>query len=446
MLKVLIVDDEDDILDINTFCVEDVFSIAHEITVAKSGNEAISKLSNGDFDICICDHNMPNGTGVDVCEYIFSKKLKTKHVLCSSVLPSEFPNTYNNEKLFFNIVKPDITNGIEKLFVKIRPMIESNIVTSPSPEKFVPISVKLLFLICELPCDVYLKINDEKFIKTFNRKDFFKTEDLEKYKAKDIVFFYIKSDGTDKALLGAISRATEKLLTTIEQTPEERLLNTHQYVTEVLKNFGLSEDVCNIAKDSIKQSLNEILRNDISFSIYKRISLMGELPSQLYVMQATLCGILTKKISWCSEATLHKQIVAAFFQDVTLNSSKLMLIYDYEHFLKIKETLSGPEIENYLNHPINSREMVLKIKSLPADVDKIILEQHEMPNGNGFPRKLNNKNISPICAMFILTGYISKKLILEREIDIQKELENLELKGYSKGNFKETYRELKMLF
>ena len=47
MIKILIVDDEEDILDINTFSVEDIFCIPHEISTAKSGNEAIKILVCG---------------------------------------------------------------------------------------------------------------------------------------------------------------------------------------------------------------------------------------------------------------------------------------------------------------------------------------------------------------------------------------------------------------
>lgn len=448
MIKILIVDDEEDILDINTFSVEDIFCVPHEISTAKSGNEAIKILEKNEIDLCICDHNMPNGTGADVCEFIYSKKLKTKHVLCSTVLPEELPNTYSNEKMYFNIVKPDITIGIEKLyhkFIKSSAVIDSAVQDSKT-FRYVPISIKLLFIVGELPCDIYLKINDEKYLKSHNAEDFFKTDDFDKYKEKGVDVFYVKSNGDDKDLLNVINATLGKILNSSEHTPEERLMNSHLIVTEMLKKFGFTDEACNIAKESIKKSLSDILKNEISHNAFKKISLMGEFPSQLYVMQSTLCGILTKKISWCSEATLHKQITASFFQDLALDSVKLMKIYDYEHFLSIKDTLRDAEIESYLNHPVKSRELVLKIKSIPADVDKIILEQHEMPNGNGFPRKLASKAISPVSAMFILTGYFSKVLLLEQGANIETVFDQIEAKGYSKGNFKDSFNALKVIF
>lgn len=66
MKKILLVDDEPDILNILEFEFQD---IGYKTELAGSGNEAIHKLRAGkSFDAIISDIRMPDGTGIDLLE------------------------------------------------------------------------------------------------------------------------------------------------------------------------------------------------------------------------------------------------------------------------------------------------------------------------------------------------------------------------------------------
>ena len=63
-MKILIVDDESDIVDIVEYMIQDKFSDPIATLIASSGNEAIKILGESrDIDVCICDHNMAGGMG-----------------------------------------------------------------------------------------------------------------------------------------------------------------------------------------------------------------------------------------------------------------------------------------------------------------------------------------------------------------------------------------------
>jgi two-component system alkaline phosphatase synthesis response regulator PhoP len=65
--KVLIADDEPDILEIIKY---NLSAEGYEVITAKDGSEAIDKARSGKPDLIILDIMMPKKTGVEVCEYL----------------------------------------------------------------------------------------------------------------------------------------------------------------------------------------------------------------------------------------------------------------------------------------------------------------------------------------------------------------------------------------
>ena len=66
-LKILIVDDEPDILEL---IAEEFNHHGHVVSIASSGNEAIEFLKKGKFDFVVSDFKMPNGSGLDILNFV----------------------------------------------------------------------------------------------------------------------------------------------------------------------------------------------------------------------------------------------------------------------------------------------------------------------------------------------------------------------------------------
>jgi DNA-binding NtrC family response regulator len=81
--RVLIVDDEQDMLD----CVAEVLVQHFDVTLAKSGPEALRALRVGEFDAVLLDLKMSGVDGFDVLNYLARFQPKTK-VMIASGLPS----------------------------------------------------------------------------------------------------------------------------------------------------------------------------------------------------------------------------------------------------------------------------------------------------------------------------------------------------------------------
>lgn len=68
-MKILIVDDEMDILEL---MAEEFQLKGHEVTLAQSGNEAVSILKIKSFDVVVSDFKMPDGNGMTVLDFVNS--------------------------------------------------------------------------------------------------------------------------------------------------------------------------------------------------------------------------------------------------------------------------------------------------------------------------------------------------------------------------------------
>ena len=66
-MKILIVDDEPDILDI---IAEEFSCHGHDVFISTSGNKAIELLKKEKFDFVVSDFKMPNGNGLDILKFV----------------------------------------------------------------------------------------------------------------------------------------------------------------------------------------------------------------------------------------------------------------------------------------------------------------------------------------------------------------------------------------
>lgn len=446
-MEVLIVDDEVEVAEMTEFLVRDYFPSDTLITIAQCGNAAIKILKDRpDIDLCICDHHMPNGLGSDVLKHIIAEKLKTKFVLCSTIAPSDRPLEYSGVGIFFNILKPDVGSGIENLF-NLYNLLEKKI-----PDKkllaleYSPISVHLLALMEKTPVDIYIRMSDNKFIKCINQSETFSAADKEKFLGKMIQELFVKKGHQQALVNDAIMTTTQKILERRNMPLADKMSAAHAQLMGAIKNTGMTPELAAASKKMIQHSVELIMKSPMINDFWVGMNLMGEFPSKLYTLHSMLaCGVL-KKLNMDSEKIMFKLILSAYLQDITLDSIPLMEICDYKEFLAKKDRFSEAEIKKFHDHPIKAAEIVSHFKEMPPDILRIILEQHEMPDGSGFPRKLKANQLEPVTCVFIVTGIFARHVLLEGEgFEMKSFVSHLEEAGYSAGNFKEAVAAIKAM-
>jgi len=442
-VKVLLVDDESDLIEILEFMVQNTFENSVEIFKSSSGNEAIKILSENKMDLCICDHNMPNGMGSDVIKHIIEKNLPTKFVLCSTILPLEKAQEYPAKRVFCNIQKPDIGEGLDKL----KMLLEKEGLSKETESSYVPVSLTILELMGKLPTDIYIRVSENHYVKVLNVNDEFMADDKKRFSTKPVeVLFMKKGDAlnSQQSLDSYISSALHKIMDQKNIPLPEKLSVTHTQLVEMIKFTGITPEIAEISRKSVLQSIAFINKASLVADFWKGMMLIGEYPSQLYTLHSMLCSVVVRKIILNSESTQFKLSLCAFLQDISLDSIGLMEICDYQEFLANEERFSRAEIKRYLEHPQRALELLTNFKDIPVDVDRILIEQHEMPNGEGFPKKLSASQLGALSCIFILTGILARHVLRDGNMfDMQEFLAVMEAKGYSKGFFNEPFQIIK---
>ncbi|NOT80171.1 MAG: response regulator [Bacteriovoracaceae bacterium] len=438
-IKILIVDDEIDVADIINFLVLDLLQINIKTTISHSGNEAIKALDLENYDYCICDHNMPNGSGDVVLKHIIKNNLATQFILCSTVTPISHHDEYPKDKILFNIEKPGVIAGIEKLANIILKKLDPEEKAHLTPE-FHPIPVHYLKLFQDIPLDIYIQLGPDRFVKFYNEGDHFTTVDENNISEKSITTVYIKATDHVSGINDIIHNAVISIFDKKHLPIQDKITINFNDLVQLINFTGITNDLAKTIKDSIFQATKIIAQSNELTPAWSKINLIGEFPAKLYCLQSLICGAILKKHSWNSEQTLYKLAMASFLQDLSLSEISLMELYDYSEFLEKEDQFTRQSRSSYLAHPLKARDLAIKITGLPPDIEKLVAEQHEAPEGLGFPRKTNATQLQPLSCLFILSGFTARYILRnQKNFSYADLIDELDKKGYKSGNFKESF-------
>jgi HD-GYP domain-containing protein (c-di-GMP phosphodiesterase class II) len=112
---------------------------------------------------------------------------------------------------------------------------------------------------------------------------------------------------------------------------------------------------------------------------------------------------LGRILGWVTKKTLDKLILAAYLHDIRyFENPKLARIRGLPEFEDMKSTLSSEECKIFLEGPIYSSLMARDSTEDSIDVERILLQQKERPDGRGFPEGVDFKQLYPLSCLFMV--------------------------------------------
>ena len=290
--------------------------------------------------------------------------------------------------------------------------------------------------------DIYLKLSTDKFVKVLKKGDSYDEEFLNKYKDKGVDKFYILSSDFDlfrKSLLTELSEMDSNSDITDVIGVQKFCLSA---IHETVQKLGISPETIQEVDELTESSLKIIENSSDLKSVFEKFRENEDFFYAHSLFNAYLCGGIIQEISWDTESTFQKLINACLLHDLTLENE--MLHTDIE--TASNDNLSWKEIKKIKNHPMEMAEIVRLSDKIPPDVDNIILNHHERPNGAGFPRGLDSKNIMPLACVFIIAEVFIEQLGNEEitDLTIKRVIKKME-EDFSQGNFQTPFEGLKKL-
>jgi HD-GYP domain-containing protein (c-di-GMP phosphodiesterase class II) len=295
--------------------------------------------------------------------------------------------------------------------------------------------------------NIYFKLSQGKLIKIINEGELFTKDILKKYQRKSIKYLYIKSED----LLPFMEEITKTLLdfynkkSLSENIQKEIQLASLDNINISLKSIGLTESTIKLSNETISSVISSFKGINRLWDYLQNKSENTTFFSEHSLAVAVLSSAIAQGLEWKTEYTLRKLVMASLLHDIGLESEYLVYLNDIKE--KGFEQLTSLEKKEYLEHPQKGCTILKDFPELPANIDTIIMEHHEGPSGNGFPRKLNSFNITPLSCVFIIAERFYH--ILHKEnFTIEARNDALKILGetYSKGNFKSPLNSLVNLF
>ncbi|GEM_PF-4665194 len=333
------------------------------------------------------------------------------------------------------ISKSDIVKSDEFDFFTFESFLKINRIEHDSP--YTPISIEESMDLSSSPCDIYIRITNDKYVKLFKRGAILSLSEVEKYSHKTRNYLFIKKEDSADFYKEVASGIIQKSSLGLNA-------NEFDYASLIIKALVPLSISLKIPQTVIISVV------DSHIDVYREISTLVDTDSQYIeelklstklnhmMLSSLISALIIKNLDWGNNNVERKLIKCAAFHDISLK------------VLEEENTSNDGSLSfsKYKMHPIFSTEMIEGLNFIDNDIITMIEQHHENGDGSGFPKALTNTQISKMSCVFILSEFVTMRLLSRKNRDIEllrKIIESIPAAN-REGNFKEIYSALELAF
>ncbi|MGB0455145.1 MAG: HD domain-containing phosphohydrolase [Bacteriovoracaceae bacterium] len=460
-----------------------------KVFTASNGNDAVSFLERKKFDLIISENKMPSGDG----EYLYwsarevldldtpivffaSTPLPKMSVLAKQISQDQnasYAKKATNPKMIKDFLfKVDSTlkerDKLNQIHEKIggkedwnfdeqhnsKIKVKSDKKENPSQEirksfekneenqktKWVQFESRKLLPIRTSPCDLYIQLGKEKFVKICHENDPIATDFLMKYIDKGMKFILVEETDAEKVrtaisdlLLGALAKNLESNVAQMGQ------LVAYDFVNSQMAQMGMNQTTVKLAQKTVQSVLDTIERAPSLWRILENSLREKNYISEHCLMISYISNYIAKKLGHSETTILEKLSMAAMLHDAFIDDERLAKINTK---LALND-LNSEDRGTVLGHIDKAVKALSKLESFQPDIDVILSQHHERPMGKGFPKGLNSKQVSPLAAIFIVSEFFVEELLRNgfNPMRVDEILTRME-RGFSSGRYEKPYKAL----
>jgi len=281
-------------------------------------------------------------------------------------------------------------------------MFENKII--PDSE-FVKVSTAALKVTSAATMDFFLRLAPGHYTNLIQGKDLCGAAEANRYfQQRGINFLYARKTDFDR-LMAFQSEELDLLFKDSEAEPERMLAIAEdklEIVHNVVNQLGFTPQVQELTKKTVELALKAVGASPQLSVILKKMQMQqGRYIASHSLMLAEIACAVAHRIGWNSATTFLKLSLASFIHDLPLNDNRLARLNKLEE-VSAKNGFTPAEAQSVKMHPFHAAELSRLLDQLPADVDTLLTQHHERPDGSGFPRGLHHHQISPLACIFIV--------------------------------------------
>lgn len=412
--KVLLAEDQTDIVNIIRFAIESDYNF--DIYHAKTGFEAIEIINkNKDLSLILCDHSMDPGNARTVYDFLKDQELDIPFVFTSGETVQNFKGFEEAEEV----------KGVNKkqLLQKLPEIVQAffEVDMKVPPKEFTGIGVETLLAFTQLHEDVYIQLSSGRYLKYYSQSDSLDIADINHLRRKGVSKLFLKQE----SLTWMKREVVENFPDIVEGKTQLGQLQLRNQVYEekvtVSSPFEYEKEFLQEVEAERDATLRKISMNPRLRALLKRLKLSKD---QYYNEHINLlCNIscsIAKNMNWSTSETMQKMIYASYLHDILFaDHTHLAEIRDIHQFENEKGNLSDYERKVFLENPNYVTQIAREDSKAPADVEHILLQHRELPDGSGFPRGLKHHQMNAMACLFIIAHDFVDELYMDSNLGLQ---------------------------
>jgi len=179
--------------------------------------------------------------------------------------------------------------------------------------------------------------------------------------------------------------------------------STHEVIREVVNKLGVTPEIQALTRKCVELAIKTLGKDPKLGDVFRAMLVRQQnyISSHSVVLAHLSCS-LAHAVGWTSEPTFFKLAMASFFHDMSLSSHDLARIQTLDELEMARDRFSRQEIAAYREHPQKAARLVAELAEVPSDVEAIVAQHHERPDGSGFPQQMVALRLHPLACVFIV--------------------------------------------
>lgn len=264
--------------------------------------------------------------------------------------------------------------------------------------QMIPVPIQDFISGATVPVNLYVRLNDDKFIMVSKAGQKTNRDQLKTYENKTVEYLWVMKTEYSKFTRNNLSIAGVVVTTDkIDAKAKTQILT--QAAASVFLEFehvGLGFEAYSHSKQIVEATvaLAETHR-DIS-SLLTSLNNCSDQLLRHSMAVSYMSVLIAHAMGWKNKQTIEKVALGGLLHDVGLKSLPPELVN------KPKVEMSFEEYQTYEQHPYKGMQLLVGLGVVPEDVIAIVYEHHENAIGQGYPRKLRNVKIHPLAKVVAL--------------------------------------------
>jgi putative nucleotidyltransferase with HDIG domain len=276
-----------------------------------------------------------------------------------------------------------------------------------SPEEMMPVPIEDLVNGVKTPCDLFVRLNQEKFVMVAKSGTTTQVEQLRNFKDKEVPYLWVirkeyykmvhqtttiagvlvdRRDVDDGSKTQIVTKAARTIFNQIDNLGLD--LNTYssaRQISEAILTLSEHHKGLSTLLESLKTSSDTLLAHSVAVSIL-----------------STLIG---QEVGYEKKVTLEKLALGGLLHDIGLKSLPKYLLE------KAIVSMSNEEILHWETHSFKGMQMLRALGIVPDDVVAMVYEHHENSIGQGFPQHIRDVKLHPLAKVTQLADQFASLIL-----------------------------------